>query len=187
MKTRTWLTMLWLMGVAGCQKAEVPPTSLPPAFVLTASIQELMVSMIDPSADTIWESVSMVSTDKGTQINQPKNDEEWLALRHRAIILLESSNLLMMEGRQVVHEGKKVEGEGTPDSLAATQIQILIDTDRASFATHARSLHDATLSVLKSIDAKDAQALLDTGGVIDAACEGCHKKFWYPDQPVPKQ
>jgi redox-regulated HSP33 family molecular chaperone len=177
MKTRFVLIALWATALVGCQKAEAPPASPPPAFKLTASIQELMVSMIDPSADAIWESVSMVSTEKGTQINQPKNDEEWLALRHRAVTLLESSNLLMMQGRRVAQQGSKIEGEGTPDSLSPAQIQTLIEGDRSAFAT---------LAVLKAIDAKDAQALLDTGGVIDAACEGCHKKFWYPEPPPAK-
>jgi hypothetical protein len=174
-----------LLLIAGCQqKAQAP--AAPSPFIVTASIQEIMLSMVDPSADALWESVSIVSTKAGTEMHQPKTDAEWLELRHRVITLIEATNVLVMDGRHVVHEGGKLENEGAPDVLTAAQVQALIDSDRASFVTFAHGLHDSTLSVLKAIDAKDANALLEAGGVIDAACEVCHKKFWYPDPPAQK-
>jgi cytochrome c556 len=42
-------------------------------------------------------------------------------------------------------------------------------------------LRDASLQALSAIDSKNATALLEAGGTIDAACEACHMTFWYPD------
>jgi hypothetical protein len=28
-------------------------------------------------------------------------------------------------------------------------------------------------------------AYLNAGGALDEACEGCHKRFWYPNAPTP--
>jgi hypothetical protein len=185
MKIRMLLGAMCVIAVSGCQqKTEV--AAVPSPFILTASIQDLMQSTVDASSDPIWESVSIVSSEKGTQMNQPKSDAEWKELRHRAITLIEATNLLVMEGRKVVNDGGKIEGEGNEGSLSAAQVQALIDGDRASFVTYAHGLHDSAVSALNAIDKKDANALLEVGGVIDAACEACHKKFWYPDPPAAK-
>ena len=45
-----------------------------------ASIQELMDAVIDPSADALWDSVSITTTKKGTVFHQPHTDEEWQEL-----------------------------------------------------------------------------------------------------------
>jgi hypothetical protein len=167
--------------MTGCQQKVAAPAASP--FILTASVQDLMLSMVDPSADALWESVSIVTNAAGTETKQPKTDAEWLELRHRAITLIEATNLLAMQGRRVVHEGGKLEGEGTAGSLTALQVQALVDGDHGSFVTFAHGLHASAVTALKAIDAKDAIALLEVGGVIDAACEACHKKYWYPETP----
>jgi cytochrome c556 len=43
-------------------------------------------------------------------------------------------------------------------------------------------LKSAAQAALAAIDAKDADALMNAGGVIDKACEACHMTYWYPNQ-----
>ena len=43
-------------------------------------------------------------------------------------------------------------------------------------------LHDAALPVLAAIDARSPEALSDSSAKLDAACENCHKWYWYPNQ-----
>ncbi len=69
--------------------------------------------------------------------------------------------------------------------LKAEEIQELIDSDHIAFASRALALHDAAEAALKAIDAKNVAQLSEVGGVIDEACEQCHTKYWYPNQPVP--
>ena len=36
--------------------------------------------------------------------------------------------------------------------------------------------------MLKAVDAKNVDGILDAGDRIDKACETCHLKYWYPKQ-----
>lgn len=180
-----------LLGLPACeQKTEMKATTdaaapTPSPFMLTASIQDIMQSEVDPSADYLWNSVSTVSTIDGFEQHQPRTDEEWLDVRRKTIILIEATNLLAMEGRKVVEEGKHLEGEGLEGNLTAAQIQKLIDDEHASFIAFAHGLHAAATQALTAIDNQDVDAFLDAGGIIDTACEGCHVKYWYPNQSIP--
>lgn len=175
----------WLLAVsvsvfaiaAGCNKPAPPPPQESP-FRPTASIQDIMDGIVDPSADGLWESVATIVSAKGTEERRPKTDEEWKTQRHNAIRLLEGSNLLLMEGRRVANPGTKSENPGI--ELEPEQMEKLMAEDRASFVKLARGLYDATLPALKAIDAKNADGLLDAGEGIDQACEACHLKYWYP-------
>lgn len=157
----------------------------PSPFILTATIQDIMASIVDPSADYLWESVSIISTAEGIEEHQPRTVSEWMEVRHRAITLIEATNLLSMEGRRVVEEGKHLEDEGLEGNLTSAEIQELIDDDPASFVAFAHALNAATLQALKAIDEKDVDAFFDAGGAIDMACEACHQKYWYPNQLIP--
>ena len=162
-------------------KAAPPPSP----FILTASIQDLMQSLVDPSADALWESVSTISTKDGVIEKRPRTDKDWLELRHKAIALLESTNLLAMQGRHVIEKGQKLMDEGLEGNLTPVQIQKLIDKNPIAFAAFAHGLHSATMKALKAIDNKDVDAFLNAGGDIDSACEACHLEYWYPGHGVP--
>ena len=198
------LITLAVLGLTACNRGSEPEigacetspaeiaASMPPAttpepspFILTASIQDLMLSIVDPSADSLWESVSTISNQDGITQNQPRTDAEWEELRHKALALMEATNLLSMQGRRVVEEGKHLADEGVEGNLTAAQIQKLIDDDHATFQAFAHALHDTTLKALKTIDTRDVDAFFDAGGDIDTACEACHVKYWYPNQGIP--
>jgi cytochrome c556 len=61
-------------------------------------------------------------------------------------------------------------------------MQRLIDSNPGAFARRARVLKSAALKALAAIDAEDADALMNAGGLIDQACEACHLVYWYPHQ-----
>jgi iron uptake system EfeUOB component EfeO/EfeM len=84
------------VGLAACSHKTEAPKSVSP-FKPSASLQELMVSVIDPNVDPIWNAVSTVSTKEGTEEKQPQSDDEWKALRNHAIMHIEVSNLLVIE------------------------------------------------------------------------------------------
>jgi hypothetical protein len=61
------------------------------------------------------------------------------------------------------------------------EIQKMVNEDPKAWAEHAHTLHDAVLVALNAVDAKDVTALENSGDGIDQACEGCHVKYWYPN------
>src|SRR6185436_16161216 len=65
-----------------------------PGPKVTATIKDIMDSMVDPSADYIWESVGTEVSAKGVIEKAPKNPEEWKEERRRAVLLVEAANLL---------------------------------------------------------------------------------------------
>lgn len=177
-------------GLAACQGEAT--TSQPPSrpesqspFVLTASIQDIMVAEVDPAADFLWESVGTIVTRDGVEERRPRTDEEWLRVRAEAITLTEAANLLMMDGRRVAEEGKKLEDEGVEGILTAAQSQQAIDEARPAFLAFARALHDVGAETLSAIDARDVQGMMKAGEELDAVCESCHLQFWYPGQVIP--
>jgi hypothetical protein len=142
-----------------------------------------MDSMVDPSADVIWESVATIITIAGTEEKAPQTDDEWKAVRRGAIRIIEATNLLLMPGRHVARPGEKAENENI--ELAPEEIEARLNQDHASWITLAHGLHDAGVTALHAIDAKDPPALSAAGEGLDRACENCHLKYWYPPGKAP--
>ncbi len=184
------LLAILLAGTAlsACDKSAVPeppPASTASAFKPTAGIQDIMAELIEPSAEFVWESVSSTVTAEGVEEKQPRTDEEWAEVRRHALILTESANLLVVEGRHVAREGKQLDDHGTPGNLTLEQVEQAIAKDRASFVAFSQALHDVGASLLQAADAKDVQAIMTHGETLDEVCESCHLKFWYPGQQIP--
>ena len=158
-----------------------------PEYTPTATIKDLMLSIIDPSADVVWEAVKTVIILEGTEeiVEEtfPRTDEEWTNVRHSAITLVEAANLLVMPGRRVARPGERSEFPGI--ELEPEEMDALINEEREAWNRQATALHDASLAALQAIDAQDAETLLMVGGDIETACESCHTQYWYPNQVLP--
>ena len=142
------------------------------------SVQELMATRIDPAADALWDSVAFIASEKGDEDRRPRTPAEWAAVRQNALALIKGASDLGLPGRRV----SALETTPGPGELRASEIEHLIEADPAAFAKRARALGSAARTALAAIDAKDADALMNAGGVIDAACEACHVVYWYPKQ-----
>jgi len=151
----------------------------------SATIKDIMDSMVDPSGDYMFEAVAEIADEHGVTQKAPKTDEEWEEVRHRSLILLEAPNLLTMEGRKVAQPGER--SKNPQVELQPEEIQKLVDGDRPSFIRRARKLQDAAALALKAIDAKDKDALFQAIGSIDKACENCHLHYWYPNDKRAQQ
>ena len=184
MRTVFLLVMTTLLLIAtGCARSEPTTTTATtpqPEFRPTATIKDIMDSIVDPSADELWESVATTVDATGMHERFPRTDEEWKAVRRDAIRIIEGSNLLMIPGRKVAKPGEKSENPGI--ELEPEEMEVLISQDRATFYKLAHGLHDAAMVALKAIDSKDKEALLDSGDGLDQACENCHVKYWYPNE-----
>ncbi len=186
-------TFRWLFGAGvalltavacSAPKTEAPAAKTPATpntaaeFRTTATIKDIMDSIVDPSADFLWDSVATIVTRKGTEERRPRTPEEWKEVRRRAIAMIEGTNLIIMDGRRVARPGEQSENPGI--ELGPEEIQMLIDADRPTLIERAHALHDAGMKALAAIDRKDVDGLSDAGEAIDEACEQCHLKYWYP-------
>ena len=175
MRTSAWVYGIGIsLVLVGACHARQPQAEYRP----TATVKDLMDSMVDPSADVLWDSVATIISAAGTEDKQPRTDEEWLNVRRHAVQLIEATNLLLIPGRHVARPGEKAENEKV--ELGPEEIETLISSDRQAWTNFAHSLHDAAVPALRAIDAKSVEGLFDAGGKIDTACENCHLRYWYP-------
>ena len=171
-----------LIGAVACSTPA--PGAPDPGFRPTATVKEIMDSIVDPSADVVWDSVEIVVTASGTEERAPKTDDEWKEVRRRAISMIEASNMLLVPGRHIARAGEKAENPNI--ELPPERIEEMVNADRAQWTTLAHGLHDAASAALKAIDDKDKNALLYSGDGLDRACENCHLKYWYPPDLLTK-
>lgn len=179
-----------LVLIAACSKsaettaaAPTPAPPPPPEYVPTATVKDLMQSVVDPNADVVWLAVTTVQSAKGTLDTRPRTDEEWTKVRHGAIALTEAANLLMVPGRHVARPGEKSETPGV--ELEPSEMEALINKDLTAWRKRAHGLHEAGVAALQAIDVKDADKLFEVGEQIERACEGCHSQYWYPNEKIP--
>ena len=173
--------------IAACQGQSPAPAAraapAEPTYLPTATIKDLMLSIVDPSADVVWLSVTTIVDEKGLVETMPKTDEEWKKVRQGAIALAEAANLLKMPGRRVAQPGEKSDTPGV--ELEPEEMDVLIAKDRAAWHERATHLHDAAIDVIGAIDARDGNKVFELGEQIEEACENCHKQYWYPNEVIP--
>ena len=144
-----------------------------------SSVKELMESIIDPSADTLWNAVgTIVDKENGIQELVPKTEEDWLNVRKAAVRIVEGGNLLMMPGREAAPPGTKSETPGV--ELEPAEIAALIRNDRKAFDGFAQALQALGVEAVRASDNKNADLILDIGARMEGVCESCHQTFWYP-------
>jgi hypothetical protein len=167
----------------GNQPAPAAPAADQPPYTTTATVKDIMLHIIDPAGDMVWDSVATVIDKGGIHETMPKTDEEWFKVRSGLIMMIEGSNLLMIPGRKVARPGEKSETPGV--ELEPSEMDELIAKDRKAWYERAKALHDIAQSVLEIVDKRDAQKLFDVGEDIDKACENCHRQYWYPNEQIP--
>ena len=123
----------------------------PPPFKPVADVKQMMQGIVDPSADVVWESVATIFTKEGVEERRPRTKEEWANVRNHAMILAEAGNLLMMSPRA---------------------------KDGDEWMKRSQELVDTATVALRAAEGQNVDQLLNVGGVIDEACENCHKKYW---------
>ena len=180
-----------LASASACRRADqpaaaaaVPAVPAQPTYIPDATVKELMVNIVDTSADVVWLSVTTEVNEKGIVDTRPRNDEEWLKVRQGAITLAEAANLLMIPGRHVARAGEKSETPGI--ELEPAEMEELINKDRATWNARATALHDAAMLALRAAESHDADKIFEVGETIEHACESCHKTYWYPNEKLPE-
>lgn len=154
-----------------------------PEYTPTATIKDIMDSIIDPSADVVWNSVATTVSAAGIEEKAPQTDEEWADVRRGAIRLVEAPNLLMLPGRHVARPGEKSESPGI--ELEPEEMEAHINQDREAWNRRAKALHDVSLEMLNAIEGKNIEKMLEIGDRLDKTCENCHLQYWYPNQVLP--
>lgn len=91
-----------------------------------------------------------------------------------------STDLLLDRGRPIAMPGERTRD---PELYPEPQeIQALVETSQAEWDRFTRDMHDAVLSSLKAIEARNPEALLMSTDRLNVTCEQCHLFFWFPNE-----
>ena len=146
------------------------------------SVKELMRDMLDPLADNIFDAVSTVVTEKGAVDRVPKTDEDWDKIRIGAVTLAEGAYLLKVP-RPFAPPGDENNSTGpNPVELSPAQITAKVERDPVEWNARIEAMRNVALQVLDIVKRKDVKELWDAGENLDAACESCHRSYWYPGE-----
>ena len=129
----------WFLGLCGCITLATVEAQRP-GIKPIATIMQLHEAMISPASDAIFD----VGRDA------PKDDRAWDAVRNNTVILAESANMLMVDGRA---------------------------KDKGDWMKFSAALADAAAAALKAAQSKNLDALLEAGDQIVPVCEACHEPY----------
>lgn len=136
--------------VATGDAAEAQAAQGQPPYHAATDVHQMMMWIIDPAADVIWDSAGTIITEAGSRELAPTTDKGWSSVQRAAAILTEAGNLLMMPGRSA--------GE--------------------DWIAWSRQLVDTGKLAMQAAEARDADLLFDAGGRIYQVCRGCHEQYW---------
>ena len=115
-------------------------------------LHDTMTWILDPAADVVWGSAGWIITAEGTEDLTPATDEGWDRVRHSAAVLAESGNLMLLP-------------------------HLAPETDGAAWVEFSRGMTRVAQQALAAVDAKDSDALFETGGHLYNVCLACHQVY----------
>ncbi len=139
-----------IAGARASREAEPQSAAAASATTPVADIKQIMAGIVSPAATVVFDSVSTTVTLTGVEEKAPANDEEWAVLAANGAALAESGNLLLTGNRAV---------------------------DQGDWATMAKALTDAGIATMKAAQAKNTEAVLAAGEVLNTSCDNCHRKY----------
>jgi hypothetical protein len=158
MRTVHWLFVvsvaLFVAGIgfviaAGRTAQQATPVEAP-RLTPAASIKQIMNGITAPAATVLYSAVGTIVNAEGVKEIAPQTDEDWAVVGNSAAALVESGNLLMMEGRAV---------------------------DNGEWVKMSRAMIDASVVALKAAEAKNPAGILDAGGAVNTSCDNCHVRY----------
>jgi hypothetical protein len=146
------------------------------------SVKELMRDMIDPLADNIFDAVGVTLDANGAVERMPQSEEDWERIRIGATTLAEGAYLLKV-ARPFAPAGDLNNSVG-PEAAELSPDQILakLEKDPVEWNARIEALRNVGLEVLDIVKRRDTKELWDAAENLDAACENCHRSYWYPGE-----
>jgi hypothetical protein len=149
---RCALVLVSLAGLTApaCRPADPPPPPASSPFRPVADVRLLMTTVVEPAAEVYWDAVGTIIDRNGTVEREPRNDEEWEAVRNSAYVVAESGNLMMMAGRS---------------------------RDEGDWIRFSQALVEVGRKAIRAAEARDKAAVFDVGAEVYDACTACHAKY----------
>ncbi len=141
------LTLFVTLVVTACARGEEESAS---SYRPLGDVADIMGGMIDPAADFYWDAVGIIVDSAGEHQIAPQTEEDWLRVRAAAYTVAEAGNLLMMPERAL---------------------------DQSGWIALSQSLVEAGRRAVEATDARNLDAVFDTGAEMYYVCSNCHAQY----------
>lgn len=153
------LVSLVALSASAQSQDDTPKTPLPPATPVVPIgepgkskliVKDLMRYVLNPAAETFWLAGGEIDEGEARKSRTPATDAKWNGALAAAATVLETGNMLTMDGR----------------SLADPQ-----------WAKWSADLNKAGAAGVKAAQARDGEATFAAGSDMFDACQACHAKY----------
>jgi hypothetical protein len=127
-----------------------PNADDPGPFEAVGDVKQIMTAILEPAAEVYWDAAGSIVDERGVHELAPTTDEEWGAVGRAALVIAESGNLLMLEGRA---------------------------RDGDAWMTLSRALVAVGKEAMAAAARRDPAAVLEVGGQVYEACTACHAAY----------
>jgi hypothetical protein len=144
------LLAVLLMACTPQQSVDSATSTVPFNFNTTLDVQELMRSVIEPSADILWDNAGWIESAAGYEELYPTSDDGWAYVRAQAAILVESGNMLALPGRAV---------------------------DDEAWLVYSEALTEAGLRAMRAAETHTEEDFFQAGAQLYSVCTACHQAY----------
>ena len=127
-----------------------------PAYEEIATTEQIMETTIEPVSEKVFDAAVW---ENGVQVGGPKTTNDWKLVEANALMLAETSNLLLIGSRA---------------------------KDRGGWVTRTEAMRDAAKEAASAAHARNTEAIFNAGTKIYQACTGCHLQY-IPSLNAPPQ
>ncbi len=139
-----------LSACAPDEPAQTESTAVGYNFDITLDVAELMLSVIEPSADILWDNAGWIESAAGYEELYPTSDEGWAYMRAQSAILIESGNMLALPGRAV---------------------------DDEAWLIYSEAMSKAGLQALRAAESRVEEDFFQAGAQLYSVCTACHQAY----------
>lgn len=144
-------------------------------FDVRASMQQ----RINPAILGIWDVTNNAMDDEGGLDPAQMDDAKWALIAEAADELAAASRDMAGAHHFIAAAADNFEvGEG---EIPMADVQRFIDADPRTMGLMASALATHSDKLAAAARAKDAAATGDLVAEMDAVCESCHARYWYPE------
>jgi hypothetical protein len=146
--------MLSALVLVGCGDADpaapVLPGSTPSSqYNMSLNMQQLMNLVVEPVADTLWDTAGWILSDAGYEELYPTTDEGWLFAYNQSAMIVEIGNILALPGR--------VQGD--------------------TWLRYAQATSEVGQAAMRATADQDKEAYFQAGAQLYSVCTACHQAY----------
>jgi hypothetical protein len=147
------VSSLLLSAVFSCSappEDEVATSTPSNQFNTTLDMKEVMALVLEPAADTLWDSGGWVLDSSGYEELYPTTDEGWDFVRAQAAVIVETGNVLALPGRAV---------------------------DDDAWMIYSQGLSEAGVMAMTAAASQNEEDFFQAGAKLYSVCTACHQAY----------